>query len=81
MVELTLSKQGLAGDFDKLFLGSYIVCYHRLFPNEKMFVGQRVKGKFSKEVIFAETSNQVITKSEIEIPDNVILGSRPSTTD
>jgi len=75
-MHLTLSKQGFAGDFDTVMLGTYIVAYHKLFPNERMYVGNRIKGKFKKEVIFAETSNQVITESETRIPDNVILGSK-----
>lgn len=46
-----------------------------------MFVGSRVKGKFTKEVIFGDsaTSNQVIEKSEIEIHDDSILGSKSIT--
>lgn len=76
MTHLTLSTQGFCGDFDKVMLGSYILAYHKLFPNEEMFVGNRIKGKFKSKVVFAETSNQVITKSETRIPDNVVLGSK-----
>lgn len=77
LVKLTLEKQGLAGDFDKLFLGSYIVSYHKMFPNERMWVGEKIRGKFKKEVVFAKTSNQVVTtESETRIPDNVVLGSK-----
>ena len=47
-----------------------------------MFVGNKIKGKFRSKVVFAPTSNQVITDSETtRIPENGVLGSKFNSVD